>query len=131
MLKPPQGQKATVFQRVSELVSKWPRKKCTHIHTHRHFRIDISRDIPIFNLHSSSAISTSLYILIPMGVLLFIVFSVCIGLICDRNCHTDHHDVTSRHSIRHQDDQSQSRKYSTGDPGESEELQVRSIPDNK
>ena len=45
MLKPPQCQKVTVCQRVSQLVSKWPRKKCTHTKTHTHilFRFYISR----------------------------------------------------------------------------------------
>ena len=44
VLEPAQCQKVTVCQRVSQSVSKWPRKKCTHTQTHRHFRIYKSRD---------------------------------------------------------------------------------------
>ena len=34
VLKPSQGQKPTLFQRMSHLVSKWPRKTRIHIITH-------------------------------------------------------------------------------------------------
>ena len=44
VLEPGRGQKETVCQRVSQSVSKWPRKAVTNKHTDRHFRIYISRD---------------------------------------------------------------------------------------
>ena len=44
VLEPAQGQKETWCQRVSQSVSKWPRKRCTNMQTKRQtFRIYISR----------------------------------------------------------------------------------------
>jgi len=46
LLEPFRGQKVTLCQRVSQSDSKWTRKrKQTDKHTHKHFRIYISRDM--------------------------------------------------------------------------------------
>ena len=40
-------QNETLCQRVSQSVTKWPRKTRKKTHTHNHFRIYISRDITV------------------------------------------------------------------------------------